>query len=82
MNAFYATQKLFVKSFGNWLGLCRLGRFVAGQSGLKFTRFTCFAGVQKMDDAPGATELRENLIEAAREALAQNAGPLVIANAG
>ena len=50
--AFYATQKLFVKAFGNWLGLCRLGRFVAGQSGLRLTRFTCFVGVQKMDDAP------------------------------
>lgn len=82
MNAFYATQKLFVKSFGNWLGLCRLGRFVAEQSGLKFTRFTCFAGVQKMDDAPKATELRVNLIEAAKEALVQNAGPLVVANVG
>ena len=49
MTAFYATQQLFVKAFGNWLGLCRLGAFVAEQSGLKFTRFTCFAGVQKMD---------------------------------
>ncbi|WP_169973951.1 hypothetical protein [Tautonia rosea] len=65
MNAFYATQKLFVKAFGNWLGLCRLGRFVAGQSGLRLSRFTCFVGVQKMDDAPRRGAERDSLIRAA-----------------
>lgn len=84
MNAFYATQQLYVKAFGNWLGLCRLGRFVAGQSGLKFSRFTCFAGVQKLDKAPKAGALRNNLIGAAKAALAQGgiAGPLAVAHAG
>ena len=84
MNAFYATQKLYVKAFGNWLGLCRLGRFVAEQSGLKFSRFTCFAGVQKLDDAPKAGALRNNIVEAARAVLVQGggAGPLVVAHAG
>ena len=52
ITAFYATQQLFVKAYGNWLGLCRLGDFIANQSGLKLTRFTCFANVQKMDKAP------------------------------
>jgi hypothetical protein len=49
LNAFYATQQLFVKAYGNWLGLCRLGAFVAHEAGLRFDRLTCFAGVQKMD---------------------------------
>lgn len=52
LSAFYATQQLYVKAYGNWLGLCRLGAFIAEQSGLKLTRFTCFAGVQKMDKSP------------------------------
>ena len=83
MNAFYATQKLFVKAFGNWLGLCRLGWFVAEQSGLKFSRFTCFAGIQKMDDPPKGGVLRHNLIGAAKAVLeGEGVAPLVVANAG
>lgn len=54
MTAFYATQQLYVKAYGNWLGLCRLGAFIAGQSGLTLTRFTCLANVQKMDKSPKA----------------------------
>jgi hypothetical protein len=49
LNAFYATQQLFVKAYGNWLGLCRLGAFVAHEAGLRFDRLTCFAGIEKMD---------------------------------
>jgi hypothetical protein len=45
---------LYVKAYGNWLGLCRLGAFIAEQSELKLTRFTCFANVQKMDKSPKA----------------------------
>lgn len=61
LSAFYATQQLYVKAYGNWLGLCRLGTFIAGQSGLKLTRFTCIAGVQKMDKAPKAGPARDAL---------------------
>ena len=71
LTAFYATQQLFVKAYGNWLGLCRLGTFVAGQAGLKFTRFTCFVGVQKMDILPNRGELRTNLIQTARDVVSQ-----------
>lgn len=51
MNAFYATQQLFVRGYGNYLGLARLGLFVAGQTGLALDRVTCFVGVEKMDDS-------------------------------
>ncbi len=61
LTAFYATQQLFVKAYGNWLGLCRLGTFVAEQAGLKLTRFTCFVGVQKMDKAPKNGPLHDKL---------------------
>lgn len=70
LNAFYATQQLYVKGYGNWLGLCRLGAFVAQQAGLKLTRFTCFAGVQKMDIAPTRSQLRTDLIRSAKATLA------------
>jgi hypothetical protein len=58
LNAFYATQQLFEKGYGNYLGLARLGLFFASQTGLELTRVTCFAGVEKIDSdskpKPGA----------------------------
>lgn len=68
LSAFYATQQLYVKAYGNWLGLCRLGAFVALQSGLRLTRFTCFASVQKMDKSPKAGPARTALVREVRRA--------------
>jgi len=68
LTAFYATQQFYVKAYGNWLGLCRLGAFVASQSGLTLTRFTCFANVQKMDKSPKPGPAREALIREAKAA--------------
>lgn len=67
LTAFYATQQLYVKAYGNWLGLCRLGAFVASQAGLTLNRFTCFVGVEKMDKAPRSGKLHSELIRTARE---------------
>ena len=50
MNAFYATQLLFNKAYGNYLGLCRLGDFMAHEMGLTFERMNCFVGVAKIDN--------------------------------
>lgn len=49
LNAFYATQQIFEKAYGNYLGLCRLGSFMAGEMGLTFARLNCFVGVEKFD---------------------------------
>lgn len=49
INAFYATQQIFDKAYGNYLGLCRLGHFMAHEMGLKFERMNCFVGVAKLD---------------------------------
>jgi hypothetical protein len=49
LNAFYATQQLFERGYGNYLGLARLGLFVASQTGLSLSRVTCFVGVEKID---------------------------------
>ena len=49
INAFYATQQIFEKAYGNYLGLCRLGDFMAGEMGLTLERMNCFVGVAKLD---------------------------------
>lgn len=57
LNAFYATQQLFEKAYGNFLGLARLGTFIAGQTGLELDRVTCFVGIEKMDRRPRKQQL-------------------------
>lgn len=49
LNSFYAIQYLFQRSYGNWLGLINLGKFVAEQAELPFERLNCFVGVEKLD---------------------------------
>jgi len=68
LNAFYALQLLFVKAYGNWLGLCRLGAFVASQTELRFERLNCYAGIQKMtaESRPKAGDLLDRLTELAK----------------
>jgi thymidylate synthase len=44
LTAFYGTQHLYRKAYGNYLGLCRLGKFLAKEMNLKFVRFNCIAG--------------------------------------
>jgi hypothetical protein len=69
VNAFYATQQLFVKAYGNYLGLSRLGAFMAGQMGLTLTRLNCFIGVEKMDQRPAAGASLDALVAAAESAV-------------
>jgi hypothetical protein len=52
MVAFYPMQYHFEKSYGNYLGLCHLGRFMAKQMGLTFTSLACVAAVLKRGDPP------------------------------
>ena len=49
LNAFYATQQLARKGYGNYLGLARLGAFMAQRMGLRFEQLNVFVGVAKMD---------------------------------
>ncbi len=68
MSAFYASQYLFKRAYGNYLGLCRLGRFMAHEMGLRLDRLTCYIGYAHLDDTPGKTKLRE-LASSLRSAL-------------
>lgn len=49
VTGFYATQFLIERAYGNYLGLCRLGKFMAHEMGLPLTRMTCFTGVAMCD---------------------------------
>ncbi|MDX6498684.1 MAG: hypothetical protein QOG23_1944 [Blastocatellia bacterium] len=68
INSFYATQQIFEKAYGNYLGLCRLGHFMAHEMHLTLERMNCVIGVEKLDFRP-KTKL-SSLVEAARKAVA------------
>ena len=74
LNAFYATQQLFEKGYGNYLGLARLGLFVANQTGLKLSRVTCFIGVEKMESKPAPGPALDALVHACETELREVAG--------
>jgi hypothetical protein len=48
MTAMYAMQYVHERAYGNYLGLCALGRFIAGDLGLTFRRLTCIAAVARL----------------------------------
>ncbi len=43
VSGFYVTQYMFERAYGNYLGLCRLGRFMAHEMGLRLAQVTCIA---------------------------------------
>ena len=52
VTGFYATQHLFEKAYGNFLGLHNLGRFMAHEMGLELERVNCIASVAKRGHGP------------------------------
>ena len=66
VNAFYPTQQLFVKAYGNYLGIAQLGAFMAHEMKLKLIRMNVVVGVAKFEGvAKTASELTP-LLAAAR----------------
>src|ERR1700721_4173834 len=67
VHAFYPTQYIFDRAYGNYLGLCHLGSYIANQSGLRFVRLNCYIGephlgdVNKRDVADLASAVEERL---------------------
>jgi hypothetical protein len=51
VTGYYPTQNIFDRAYGNYLGLCRLGHFVAYELGMKAVKLTCFVGVGKIGKA-------------------------------
>jgi hypothetical protein len=58
LNAFYATQYIVERAYGNYLGLCRLGRFVAHELGKPLMRMTCFTGISLHDTKISKAKLK------------------------
>jgi len=69
LNAFYATQQLFNKAYGNYLGLCRLGFFMSQEMGLDFSRMNCFIGVEKLEKVGKRDNALDSVVQIAREAI-------------
>lgn len=75
LNAFYATQQIVRKAYGNLLGLCRLGHFVASETGLTLDRVTVFVGCEKIGGVPKGDTRLAPVLAAARAALIPAATP-------
>jgi hypothetical protein len=44
LSAYYPTQYIFDRAYGNYLGLCHLGAFIAHETRLNFVRLNCYVG--------------------------------------
>jgi hypothetical protein len=56
VNAFYATQYMVERAYGNYLGIARLGRFVARELNLPLCRVTVFTGLAQRDGTVSGLE--------------------------
>jgi hypothetical protein len=45
---FYGVQYIFDRAYGNYLGLCRLGQFMAYEMGLPLVRMLCVTGIAEL----------------------------------
>ena len=69
-NAFYATQQLFDKAYGNYLGLAQLAAFMAHEMGIPLARLNVTIGVAKLERISKTDSAMKPLIEAARACVA------------
>jgi hypothetical protein len=77
ITGFYGTQYVFERAYGNFLGLCWLGRFLAYEMGLKLKQMTCIAAYAPFSGGTrdGARKLASEAAKliAADSKVAQNA---------
>lgn len=65
ITGYYATQYVVERAYGNYLGLCRLGRFMAREMGLSFNQMVCIATpVQLARSKKSARELAGQVSQA------------------
>lgn len=50
--AFYATQFIFERGYGNFLGLCNLAKFLRKELGLPVESLMCYVGVERLNTSP------------------------------
>jgi len=64
VNAYYPNQYIFDRAYGNYLGLCNLGRFMAENMGLRFDGLVCFIGQCQLGNdvtKTGLSKLKETV---------------------
>lgn len=76
VNAFYATQQLFDKAYGNYLGLAQLGAFMAHEMNIPLARLNVTVGVAKLERISKTDADLAPLVTAARACLAPNSRPI------
>ena len=86
-NAFYATQQIFDKAYGNYLGLAQLGAFMAHEMGMPLARLNVMVGIAKLERIPKRDADLAPLVTAARALVSQATAsaprvPLSAATAG
>lgn len=69
-NAFYATQQLFVKAYGNYLGIAHLAAFMAHEMNMKLARMNVIIGVAKFERISKTDPALAPLLSAARASIA------------
>ncbi|MFF2323342.1 thymidylate synthase [Agrobacterium sp. NPDC058088] len=76
LNAFYATQQIFDKALGNYLGLKQLGEFMASEMKMPFVRLNVMVGVAKLERIAKTDAGLKPVIAAAEASIGklQNAG--------
>ena len=74
-NAFYASQQIFDKAYGNYLGLAHLGAFMAGEMGMPLARLNVMVGVAKLDRINKSDADLVPLVAAARALVSPRTAP-------
>lgn len=74
VNAFYATQQVFNKAYGNYLGLAQLGAFMAHEMKIPLVRVNVMAGIEKLDKIGKTDSALVPLVAAARASVARHKG--------
>ena len=74
-NAFYATQQIFDKAYGNYLGLAQLGAFMAHEMDLPLARVNVMVGVAKLERINKSDASLAPLIAAARALVSPATAP-------
>ena len=73
VSAFYPTQYIFDRAYGNYLGLANLGEFMAHEMGLRMTRLNCFIAHPELGNGVTKESLRD-LERLVRERMAMTDG--------
>lgn len=74
LNAFYATQYIFEKAYGNYLGLAHLGRFMAHELDMDFARLNVTVGVAKIGQIAKSDPVIQPLVDMCQEAICDPSG--------